>query len=210
MIAKLKSEAATIVMISALLLITLMVVQYGTREQMQNGLRRFDVTDYFTVEEMLRITLSGDGYISHLRRFLYDDTLLEIFFLHTPDGHGTTRLVFNVSTTCYASGSGYFVQDGLTLICQSCSGVFHIEDVHAVPFSIDFDDVDIDELDSQQAERFLRYLELYELCQPKPIFAWGGFPPVDAVVVAEAEFLGVLDYFGYMHYNEHLRAENGR
>jgi uncharacterized membrane protein len=47
-----------------------------------------------------------------------DGTRMEVLAVKAPDG--TIRTAFNTCQVCYASGRGYFVQEGTVLVCQNC------------------------------------------------------------------------------------------
>jgi len=47
-----------------------------------------------------------------------DGTRMEVLAVKAADG--TIRTAFNACHVCYASGRGYFVQEGMVLVCQNC------------------------------------------------------------------------------------------
>ncbi len=54
-------------------------------------------------------------------------TKLEVIAVKAPDN--TIRTAFNTCQVCYASGRGYYIQQGNTLVCQNCGNRFGLEDV---------------------------------------------------------------------------------
>jgi uncharacterized membrane protein len=56
-----------------------------------------------------------------------DGTLLEVIAVKAPDG--TIRTAFNTCQVCYASGRGYYKQQGNVLICQNCGNRFRMGQV---------------------------------------------------------------------------------
>ena len=61
--------------------------------------------------------------------YAYDqaDTYMEVLAVKASDG--SIRTAFNTCQVCYASGRGYYVQDGDVLICQNCGNRFSMDDV---------------------------------------------------------------------------------
>jgi uncharacterized membrane protein len=61
--------------------------------------------------------------------YRYDelDTYIEVLAVKASDG--TIRTAFNTCQVCYASGRGYYVQEGDYLICQNCGNRFSLDDV---------------------------------------------------------------------------------
>lgn len=56
-----------------------------------------------------------------------DGTEMEVFAIKAPDG--TIRTAFNTCQMCYASGRGYYVQEGSYIICQNCGSRFTADQV---------------------------------------------------------------------------------
>jgi nitrite reductase/ring-hydroxylating ferredoxin subunit len=52
---------------------------------------------------------------------------MEVFAVKAKDG--TIRTALNTCQVCYASGKGYYVQKGDTLVCQNCGNVFKIDQI---------------------------------------------------------------------------------
>lgn len=74
------------------------------------------------------------------------DTYIEVLAVKSSDG--TIRTAFNTCQVCYASGRGYYVQQGDVLICQNCGNRFRMSDVEVtrggcnpVPISNDMKEV---------------------------------------------------------------------
>lgn len=61
--------------------------------------------------------------------YSYDelDTYMEILAVKASDG--TIRTAFNTCQVCYASGRGYYIQEGDELVCQNCGNRFKMDDV---------------------------------------------------------------------------------
>jgi len=56
-----------------------------------------------------------------------DGMRIEVLAVKAPDG--TIRTAFNTCQVCYASGRGYFVQEGTVLVCQNCGSRFRMNQV---------------------------------------------------------------------------------
>ncbi len=56
-----------------------------------------------------------------------EGTKLEVLAVKAPDG--SIRTAFNTCQVCYASGRGYYVQDGDVLVCQNCGNRFSMDEV---------------------------------------------------------------------------------
>lgn len=56
-----------------------------------------------------------------------DGVDLEVMAIKASDG--TIRTAFNTCQICYASGRGYYKQEGDALICQNCGNSFSADDV---------------------------------------------------------------------------------
>jgi uncharacterized membrane protein len=56
-----------------------------------------------------------------------DGTRLEVLAVKAPDG--TIRTAFNTCQVCYASGRGFYKQQGTTLVCQNCGNRFRMSQV---------------------------------------------------------------------------------
>lgn len=52
---------------------------------------------------------------------------LEVLAVKAPDG--SIRTAFNTCQVCYASGRGYYKQEGNTLVCQNCGNRFTMDRV---------------------------------------------------------------------------------
>jgi uncharacterized membrane protein len=59
-----------------------------------------------------------------------DGTEMEIFAVKAPDG--AIRTAFNTCQVCYASGRGYYKQEGNALVCQNCGNRFRTSDIEVV------------------------------------------------------------------------------
>lgn len=78
-------------------------------------------------------------------------TKLEVLAVKAPDG--TVRTAFNTCQVCYASGRGYYKQEGSELVCQNCGNRFGMEDVEVtrggcnpVPITEDYKTVNDEEI----------------------------------------------------------------
>jgi uncharacterized membrane protein len=56
-----------------------------------------------------------------------DGTRLEVLAVKAPDG--TIRTAFNTCQVCYASGRGFYKQQGTVLVCQNCGNRFRMSQV---------------------------------------------------------------------------------
>jgi uncharacterized membrane protein len=54
-------------------------------------------------------------------------TRMEVLAVQAPDG--TYRTAFNTCQVCYASGRGYYKQNGNVLVCQNCGNRFRMAQV---------------------------------------------------------------------------------
>lgn len=52
--------------------------------------------------------------------------------LAVEDSEGYIRTAFNTCQICYASGRGYYVQDGDSLVCQNCGNRFTVDQVEVL------------------------------------------------------------------------------
>jgi hypothetical protein len=62
--------------------------------------------------------------------YTLDGVLMEVLALRAPDG--TIRTAFNTCQVCYASGRGYYVQQGDVLVCQNCHNRFKASQVEII------------------------------------------------------------------------------
>jgi hypothetical protein len=63
-------------------------------------------------------------------QYRLDGVLMEVLALRAPDG--TVRTAFNTCQVCYASGRGYYVQQGDVLVCQNCHNRFKASQVEII------------------------------------------------------------------------------
>jgi uncharacterized membrane protein len=56
-----------------------------------------------------------------------EGTRLEVLAVKAPDG--TLRAAFNTCQVCYASGRGFYKQQGTVLVCQNCGNRFRMSQV---------------------------------------------------------------------------------
>jgi uncharacterized membrane protein len=56
-----------------------------------------------------------------------EGTRLEVLAVRAPDG--TIRTAFNTCQVCYASGRGFYKQQGSVLVCQNCGNRFRMSQV---------------------------------------------------------------------------------
>jgi len=61
---------------------------------------------------------------------IIDGTRLEVIAVKAPDG--SLRTAFNACQVCYASGRGYYKQQGAVLICRNCGNRFRMNQVGIV------------------------------------------------------------------------------
>jgi uncharacterized membrane protein len=62
--------------------------------------------------------------------YALDGVAMEVLAIRAPDG--TVRTAFNTCQVCYASGRGWFVQQGDELVCQNCHNRFKASQVELV------------------------------------------------------------------------------
>lgn len=58
------------------------------------------------------------------------NTNMEVLAVKAPDG--TIRTAFNTCQVCYASGRGYYKQEGDELVCQNCGNRFRTSQVEKI------------------------------------------------------------------------------
>ena len=63
-------------------------------------------------------------------QYKLDGVTIEVLALRAPDG--TVRTAFNTCQVCYASGRGYYVQQGDVLVCQNCRNRFKASQVELI------------------------------------------------------------------------------
>jgi uncharacterized membrane protein len=84
------------------------------------------------------ITKSGDLVIpkkevnatESFYQYKVGKVLIEVLALRAPDG--TIRTALNTCQVCYASGRGYYRQEGDVLVCQNCGNRFRASQVEIV------------------------------------------------------------------------------
>ncbi|WP_243154803.1 DUF2318 domain-containing protein [Clostridium thermarum] len=59
-----------------------------------------------------------------------DNVTMEVFAVKAKDG--TIRTALNTCQICYASGRGYYLQEGDTFVCQNCGNVFDVDQIEKV------------------------------------------------------------------------------
>jgi nitrite reductase/ring-hydroxylating ferredoxin subunit len=59
-----------------------------------------------------------------------DKVNMEVLAVKAKDG--TIRTALNTCQVCYASGKGYYVQKGETIVCQNCGNVFRIDQIENI------------------------------------------------------------------------------
>jgi len=64
--------------------------------------------------------------------YSYDKLDTKIEFLAVKASDGTIRTAFNTCQVCYASGKGYYKQEGNVLKCQNCGNTFKMDQVEVV------------------------------------------------------------------------------
>lgn len=64
--------------------------------------------------------------------YSYDKLDTKIEFLAVKASDGTIRTAFNTCQVCYASGRGYYKQEGDVLKCQNCGNIFKMDQVEIV------------------------------------------------------------------------------
>ncbi|MDR1537967.1 MAG: DUF2318 domain-containing protein [Clostridiales bacterium] len=59
-----------------------------------------------------------------------EGTQMEVLAVEAPDG--SIRTAFNTCQVCYASGRGYYKQEGKYLVCQNCGNSFTMDQVEVI------------------------------------------------------------------------------
>jgi uncharacterized membrane protein len=80
------------------------------------------VTDRDLVIQIAEITENATFYPVDI-----GGTRLEVLAVKAPDG--TIRTAFNTCQVCYASGRGFYKQQGTVLVCQNCGNRFRMSQV---------------------------------------------------------------------------------
>lgn len=62
--------------------------------------------------------------------YTVDGVNMEIIAVKATDG--TIRTALNTCQVCYDSGRGYYIQEGLYLVCQNCGNRFHVDQVEKI------------------------------------------------------------------------------
>jgi uncharacterized membrane protein len=78
----------------------------------------------------LRIPKAEVGSTARFYPYSLDGVRMEVLAVRAPDG--TVRTAFNTCQVCYASGRGWFVQEGDELVCQNCHSRFKLSQVELV------------------------------------------------------------------------------
>jgi uncharacterized membrane protein len=79
------------------------------------------------VDRDLVITLSEVSSTAQFYPVVIDGVGMEVLAVQAPDG--TIRTAFNTCQSCYASGRGYYKQNGNVLVCQNCGKRFRLTQV---------------------------------------------------------------------------------
>lgn len=77
--------------------------------------------------ENLNILTADVGTTASFYPITVDGTEMEVLAIKASDG--TIRTAFNTCQSCYASGAGYYVQEGDDLVCQNCGFHFTADEV---------------------------------------------------------------------------------
>lgn len=59
-----------------------------------------------------------------------EGTRMEIFAVRASDG--TIRTALNTCQVCYASGRGYYKQEGKAFVCQNCGNRFQLDQIEKI------------------------------------------------------------------------------
>ena len=106
--------------VSAALLLALAASGYAQSGQL-NAVKPV-VTDSDLVIRIADITENATFYPVDI-----GGTRLEALAVRAPDG--TIRTAFNTCQVCYASGRGFYKQQGTVLVCQNCGNRFRMSQV---------------------------------------------------------------------------------
>jgi uncharacterized membrane protein len=116
---KRNSTTATILLTAVLLLA---VGQAASAQSAQLNVVKPVVTDRDLVIRIADITENATFYPVDI-----EGTRLEALAVKAPDG--TIRTAFNTCQICYASGRGFYKQQGTVLVCQNCGNRFRMSQV---------------------------------------------------------------------------------
>jgi len=83
-------------------------------------------------DSSMAITISKSQITSTASFFPYtiDGVNMEIIAVKATDG--SIRTALNTCQVCYDSGRGYYIQEGLYLVCQNCGNRFHVDQVEKI------------------------------------------------------------------------------
>lgn len=70
------------------------------------------------------IEIKKDEISAEAKFYPYEADGIKMEVLALKAGDGTIRTAFNTCQVCYASGRGYYVQEGNELVCQNCGNRF--------------------------------------------------------------------------------------
>jgi uncharacterized membrane protein len=98
------------------------VAGFGFAQNKELNQRKPAITDSDLVIQIAEITENALFY-----PVIIDGTQMEVLAVKAPDG--TIRTAFNTCQVCYASGRGYFEQQGTVLVCQNCGRRYRMNQV---------------------------------------------------------------------------------
>ncbi|MDR1428898.1 MAG: DUF2318 domain-containing protein [Spirochaetaceae bacterium] len=111
-----------IMRVLVLALFTVCGVSFSFAQSGQQNTVRPPVTDSDLVIRVSDITENAVFYPVDI-----EGTRLEVLAVRAPDG--TIRTAFNTCQVCYASGRGFYKQQGTVLVCQNCGNRFRMSQV---------------------------------------------------------------------------------
>jgi uncharacterized membrane protein len=106
----------------ALTAILLVIGSFAFAQSGQINVVKPVVTDRDLVIPIADITENATFYPADI-----GGTRIEVLAVRAPDG--TIRTAFNTCQVCYASGRGFYKQQGTVLVCQNCGNRFRMSQV---------------------------------------------------------------------------------
>ena len=80
--------------------------------------------------EDIKIVKSEVTEIAKFYPYKAGKTNMEVMAVKASDG--TIRTAFNTCQVCYASGRGYYVQEGDEMVCQNCGNRFQLDNIEII------------------------------------------------------------------------------
>jgi uncharacterized membrane protein len=110
--------------VKVFLVVTLVFASVGSAFAQSGGL---NVVKPLTTDKDLVINVSDVTENAVFYPVDIQGTRIEVLAVKAPDG--TIRTAFNTCQVCYASGRGFYKQQGTVLVCQNCGNRFRMNQV---------------------------------------------------------------------------------